>query len=74
MNIDIDKINTFEKRNKKNTIKWRPIYEVTEEAYFKEFEKFPDNFMKQCKDNENDAQFIPLNVRKKNIKRMAMGK
>ena len=35
MNIDIDKINTFEKRNKVNTNQWRPIYEVIEEAYFK---------------------------------------
>ena len=35
MNIDIDKINTFEKRNKVSTIKWRPIYEVIEEAYLK---------------------------------------
>ena len=34
--IDIDKIDTYEIRNKVNTIKWRPIYEVIEEAYFKE--------------------------------------
>ena len=27
--------------------------------------------MKQCKDNENEAQFIPLEI-KNNIKRMAM--
>ena len=36
MDIDIDKIDTYEIRNKVNTIKWRPIYEVIEEAYFKE--------------------------------------
>ena len=24
---------------------------------------FPDDFMKQCKDNENEAQFIPLDVK-----------
>ena len=30
----IDKINTFENINKVNTIKWRPIYEVIDEAYF----------------------------------------
>ena len=34
IDIDIDKINTFEKRNKVNTIKWRPIYKVIDEAYF----------------------------------------
>ena len=33
--------------------------------------KFPDNFMKQCKDNENETQFIPLDANN-NIKRMAM--
>ena len=64
MNINIDKINTFEKRNKANTIKWRPIYKVIEEAYFKEYAIFPDAFMKQCEDNENEAQFIPLDVKK----------
>ena len=40
MDIDIDKINSYEKRKKVNTIKWRPIYEVIEEAYFKESENF----------------------------------
>ena len=50
-------------------MKCRPIYEVVEEAYFKESENFPDDFMKQCKDNEDEAQFIPLKI-KNNIKRM----
>ena len=71
MDIDIDKINPFEKINEVNTIKWRPIYEVIEEASFKEYGKFPDYFMKQCKINANEAQFIPLEV-KNNIHRMAM--
>ena len=39
MNIDIDKIDTFEKINMAYTIKWGPIYEVKEESYFKESEK-----------------------------------
>ena len=30
MDIEIDKIDTYEIRNKLNTIKWRPIYEVKE--------------------------------------------
>ena len=34
MSMDIDNINTFENRNKVNTTKWRPIYEVIDEAYF----------------------------------------
>ena len=33
MDIDIDNINTYEIRNKVNVIKWRPIYEVIDEAY-----------------------------------------
>ena len=37
MNIDIEKINTFEKRSKVNTTQWRKIYKVTEEAYFEEY-------------------------------------
>ena len=59
MDIDIDKINTFEKRNKVNTIKWRPIYEFLDESYFMDSKIFSDAFMQQCKDNTNDAQFIP---------------
>ena len=30
MNIDIENINTFEKRNKLYTTQWRTIYEVIE--------------------------------------------
>ena len=63
MDIDIDKINTYEPRNKVNTIKWRPIYEVTDEAYFIEYKTFSDAFMQQCKYNANYAQFILLNVK-----------
>ena len=33
MNIDIENIKTFEKRNKVNTIQWRTIHEVIEETY-----------------------------------------
>ena len=34
MDIDIDKIDTYEQRKKVDTIKWRPIYEVIDKAYF----------------------------------------
>ena len=73
MDIDIDKINTFEKRNKVNTIKWRKIYSVVDESYFIGSKVFSDAFMQQCKDNANGAQFITLEM-KNNIKRMAMEK
>ena len=33
--MDIENINTFETRNKVSTIKWRPIFEVVDEAYFR---------------------------------------
>ena len=35
MSMETDKINNFETRKKVNTIKWSPIYEVIDEAYFK---------------------------------------
>ena len=68
MDIDID---TYELRNKVNTIKWRPIYEVIDKAYFEESEIFSYDFMQQCKDNANEAEFIPLKM-KNNIKLMEM--
>ena len=49
MDIDIDKINTYEIRKKLNTIKWRPIYEVIKEAYFKESEIFSDDLCNKAK-------------------------
>ena len=43
------------------------IYGLIEEAYFEESDIFPDDFIKQCKDNANEAQFVPLEI-KNNIK------
>ena len=34
---DIESIDSFETRKKVNTTKWRPIYEVIDEAYIKIF-------------------------------------
>ena len=39
------------------------IYKVIEEAYFKEYGMFPDDFIKQCNDNINEAQFVPIEVK-----------
>ena len=69
--MDIENINTFKTRNKVNTIKWRPIFEVIYEAYFKGSKFFSDDFMKECKDNSNEARLIPLDI-KNNIKRISM--
>ena len=64
ISMDIENINTFKTRKKVNTIKWRPIFEVVDEAYFKGSKIFSDYFMKECKDNSNEAQFIPLEIKK----------
>ena len=40
MKIDIENINTFEKRNKVNTYQWKTIYEVKEENYINESDIF----------------------------------
>ena len=71
MSMDIENIETFETRNKVNTIKWRSIFEVIDEAYFKGSKIFSDDFMKECKDNSNKARDIPREV-KNNIKKMSM--
>ena len=36
MRQDIKKMDTYETRTKVNTTKWRPIYEVIDEAYIEE--------------------------------------
>ena len=69
--MDIDKINKSENKNKVNTTKRRPIYEVIDEAYFIYSIIFSDDFMQECKDNSNGAQFIPLQM-KNNIKQITM--
>ena len=67
MDIDIDNINTYELRNKLNTIKWRPIYEVIDGDYFIASKMFSDDFMQQCRDNAYEDQFILFEM-KNNIK------
>ena len=37
---DINNIDTYETRTKLNTTKWRPIYEVIDEAYIKDSKIF----------------------------------
>ena len=41
MNIDILNINTFEKRKKVCTTKWRKIYEVIEPEFLRKSDTFP---------------------------------
>ena len=63
MNQDIENINTYETRTKVNTTKWRPIYEVIDEAYIKESNIFPGDFIIEWKINSNEAQFILAEVK-----------
>ena len=49
MGQDIETIDTYETRTKVNITKWRPIYEVIYEAYIKESNILPDDFIRECK-------------------------
>ena len=73
MSQDIKNIDTYKTRTKVNITQWRAIYEVIDEAYIKEYNIFPDDFIKECKNNSKEPQFISSDV-KNNIKRMAMEK
>ena len=67
----IENIDTYENRTKVNTTKWRPLYEVIDEAYFKGSKILSDDLIKECKDNSNEARDIPRDV-KNYIKQMTM--
>ena len=49
MSQDISNIDTYETRTKVNAKKLRPIYEVIDEAYIKESNIFPGDFIIECK-------------------------
>ena len=46
MSQDINNIDTYETRKNVNTTKWRPIYEVIDEAYIKESNIFTEDFIR----------------------------
>ena len=49
MRQDINNIDDYENRKKVNTKKWSPIYEVIDEAYIKDSNIFPEDFIRDCK-------------------------
>ena len=53
MHQDIENIDTYETRTKVNITQWIPIYEVIDEAYIKQSNIFPDDFISECKMNSN---------------------
>ena len=63
MSNDIDNIDTYETRTKVITKEWRHIYEFIDEAYIKDSKTFPDDFIKECENNSNEAQFIPRELK-----------
>ena len=60
----IENIDTYETRTKVNTKKLRPIYEVIDEAYLQASKIFSYHFIRECKNNSNEARDIPLEVKK----------
>ena len=66
----IGNIETYETRTKFYTTKWRPIYEVIDEAYIKDSNISPEYLPDNVK-NSNVELDIPREV-KNNIKGMAM--
>ena len=68
----INNIDTYETRTKVNTTKWRPIYEVIDEAYIKE-SNFSLKILSENVKNSNVELDITRKV-KNNIKQMAMEK
>ena len=71
MNQDIETIDKYQNIRIVNITQWRPIYEVIDEAYIKDYNIFPDDFIRECKKNSNEPQFISVDV-KNNIKRLTM--
>ena len=63
MSQDIETIDTYENITKFNRKQWRPIYEVIYEAYIKESNISPDDFIKECKINSNKPQFISGDIK-----------
>ena len=63
MNENIETIDKNENRQiLVQRTKWRPIYEVIDEDYIKNSHIFPDDFIRECKNNPNDPQNISSDV------------
>ena len=56
INVDVENI----ANNNKN---WRPIYEVIDDSFFAATKIFPTEFLDQCKNNPNEPQNIPYEVK-----------
>ena len=63
MSQDINNIDTYETRTKFYTTKWRPIYEIIDEAYIRISKIFSAGLSENLK-NSNEALDIPREVKK----------
>ena len=57
MNIDIENVAI------KKQLYWRPIYEDIENSYFVETKLFPTTSLNQCRNNPNERQKIPNEIK-----------
>ena len=63
MSQDIETIDKHEKIIIVNITLWRPIYEVIDEAYIKDSNIFPDDFIRGCEKNSIKPQSIKFDVK-----------
>ena len=57
MNVDIENIVS------KQQPLWRPINEVIKNSYFEETKLLPTTFLNQCRNNPNEPQNTPNEIR-----------
>ena len=57
MNVDIENI-----VSKKQPF-WRSIYEIIDDSYFEVVKLFPTTFLNQCRNDPNEPQNIPSEVK-----------
>ena len=60
MSQDIETIDTYENRTKVNITQWRPIYEVTDEAYIKESNFFLMILSENVKNIQRNHDLYPV--------------
>ena len=58
MKQDIETIDKYENRRIVNITHWRPIYEIIDEAYIKDSNISPDDFIKECKKLKRTTIYI----------------
>ena len=60
MRQDIETIDKYENRRMVNITQWRPIYEVIDEAYIKDSNIFPGDFIRECKKTQTNHNLYQL--------------